>query len=112
MIFTEKVIPFENRLGGKGTGELHIAMDSEALEGRAEAMTLIILHPGSSIGYHQHVGTMEVYYVLSGEGIFTCNGDPQPIHAGQAGSIRPGDWHGIENTGAGDMAISGLVLYE
>ena len=31
MIYTEKVIPFENRAGGKGTGILRIAMEDEQL---------------------------------------------------------------------------------
>ena len=105
MIYTEKIIPFENRMGGKGTGELHIAMDKEALGGRAEAFISVVLHPGSSIGNHQHVGNMEIYYVLKGEGIFTLN-------AGQTGSMQPGDWHGIENTGKEDMLITAVILYE
>lgn len=112
MIFTEKVIPFENRFGGKGTGELHVVMEGGDLGGRAEAFISFVLHPGSSIGHHQHTGDMEIYYVLKGEGIFTHNGIPQPIHAGQAGSMNPGDWHGIENTGTEDMIISAVVLPE
>lgn len=112
MIYTEKIIPFENRMGGKGTGELHIAMDKEALGGRVEAFISVVLHPGSSIGNHQHVGNMEIYYVLKGEGIFTLNGESQPIHAGQTGSMQPGDWHGIENTGKEDMLITAVILYE
>ena len=64
MIYTEKVIPFENRAGGKGTGILRIAMEDEQLEGRAKSIMSVTLHPGSSIGSHQHVGNMEIYYVL------------------------------------------------
>ncbi|HIX24252.1 MAG TPA: cupin domain-containing protein [Candidatus Lachnoclostridium avicola] len=112
MIYTEKVIPFENRAGGKGTGILRIAMEDEQLEGRAKAIMSVTLHPGSSIGSHQHVGNLEIYYVLKGEGIFTVNGKSEPIHAGQAGSMNPGDWHSIENTGSEDMLISAVILYE
>jgi quercetin dioxygenase-like cupin family protein len=112
MIYSEKIIPFENRMGGKGTGELHIVMESEELNGRAKTLLTVILHPGSSIGCHQHVGNVEIYYVLKGEGIFTLNGESSPIHAGQAGSMDSGDTHGIENTGSEDMVISAIVLYE
>lgn len=112
MIYTEKVIPFENRAGGKGTGELHIALEDQELEGRAKAVMSVVLHPGSSIGSHQHVGNLEIYYVLKGEGIFTVNGESSPIHAGQSGTMKPGDYHSIENTGAEDMLISAIVLYE
>lgn len=112
MIYTENIIPFENRMGGKGTGELHIVMEDAELEGRAKALLTIVLHPESSIGCHEHKGNMEIYYVLKGEGIFTLNGESSPIHAGQAGSMKPGDVHGIENTGSEDMVISAVVLYE
>ena len=47
MIYTEKVIPFENRAGGKGTGILRIAMEDEQLEGRAKAIMSVTLHPVS-----------------------------------------------------------------
>ena len=87
-------------------------MEEKELGGRAEAFISIVLHPDSSIGEHQHVGKREIYYVLKGEGIFTLNGQPQPIHAGQAGSMQPGDWHGIENTGDEDMLITAVILYE
>mgnify|MGYP000127331885 CR=1 FL=1 len=80
MIYTEKVIPFENRAGGKGTGEIHIAMEDPDLEGRAKSVMSVILHPGTSIGSHQHVGNLELYYVIKGEGIFTLNGESFPIH--------------------------------
>lgn len=111
MIYSEKIVPFENRMGGKGTGELHIVMENEDLEGHAKAILFIVLHPHSSIGLHQHTGTLEIYYVLKGEGIFTLNDTSQPIHAGEAGSMKPGDWHAIENTGNEDMLISATVLY-
>ena len=50
--------------------------------------------------------------MLKGEGIFTVNGKSEPIRAGQAGSMNPGDWHSIENTGSEDMLISAVILYE
>ncbi len=112
MIHTEKLIPFENRAGGKGTGVIHSVMDEKDLDGHAKAILSVVLHPGSSIGSHQHVGNLEIYYVLKGEGIFTLNGEARPIHAGQAGSMKPGDWHGIENTGSEDMLISAVMLYD
>lgn len=112
MIYTEKVTPFENRMGGKGTGELRIVMEDKELGGRAKMVGSILLHPQSSIGYHQHVGNLEIYYVLKGEGLFTLNDKTEPIHAGQIGFMQPGDWHGIENTGNEDMLISAVVLYE
>ena len=112
MIYTEKVIPFENRAGGKGTGEIHIAMEDPDLEGRAKSVMSVILHPGTSIGSHQHVGNLELYYVIKGEGIFTLNGESFPIHAGQTGYMKPGDLHGIENTGDEDMLLSAIILYE
>ena len=112
MIYNEQVIPFENRAGGKGTGILRIAMADEQLEGRAKSIMSVTLHPGSPSGPHQHTGIQEISCVLQGEGIFTVHGKSEPIHAGQAGSMNPGDWHSIENTGDEDMLISAVILFE
>ena len=46
------------------------------------------------------------------EVIFTLNGESFPIHAGQTGYMKPGDFHGIENTGDEDMLLSAIILYE
>lgn len=100
-----------NRFGGKGEIELYPVLNEEDLMGKGEVMLRMVLPPGSSIGYHQHLGNFEVYYIISGEGIFQDQEEERPIRAGEAGFIRPGQFHGLMNTGSGEMVVVAVVLY-
>ena len=60
MIVKETVIQKPNHLGGKGTIEIHAAMQGEEnFRGHGRMLAMVTLPPGSSIGYHQHVGETE-----------------------------------------------------
>lgn len=100
-----------NRFGGKGEIELYPVLNEEDLMGKGEVMLRMVLPPGSSIGYHQHLGNFEVYYIISGKGIFQDQEEERPIRAGEAGFIRPGQFHGLMNTGSGEMVVVAVVLY-
>jgi mannose-6-phosphate isomerase-like protein (cupin superfamily) len=51
--------------------------------------------------YHYHGQMTELYYVLSGSGTITLDGDTYPVQAGDIVLIRPGVWH----TSEGDMNV-------
>lgn len=68
-----------------------------------------ILHPGSTIGYHlQKID--EVYYILSGTGEMTMNGNKFSVSAGDAILTRPGSSHGLKPTGNIDLSL--LIVYQ
>jgi len=68
-----------------------------------------VLHPGSAIGYHeQHKD--EIYYVISGTGELTMNGEKSEVGAGTAILTRPGNSHGLRQTGSEDLVI--FIVYE
>ena len=62
------------------------------------------LHPGSAIGYHLH-DKDEIYYVLSGEGELTMNGETSLVGPGTAILTRVGDSHGLRQVGEEDLVI-------
>jgi lysophospholipase L1-like esterase len=66
------------------------------------------LHPGSAIGYHLH-DKDEIYYVLSGQGDFTMNGEVTRVGPGTALLTRVGDSHGLRQVGDEDLVI--LIAY-
>lgn len=68
-----------------------------------------VLHKGASIGYHLQEAD-EVYYLLSGSGKMTINGDTFPVKPGDAMLTRKGSSHGLHNTGEGDLSL--IVTYE
>ncbi|WGL15882.1 cupin domain-containing protein [Microbulbifer bruguierae] len=67
-----------------------------------------ILHPGAAIGYHeQHKD--EIYYVISGTGELTMNGEKSEVGPGTAILTRPGSSHGLRQVGSEDLVI--FIVY-
>ena len=111
MIVKEDVIQKANHLGGKGTIEIHKAMEGpEIFRGHGRLLAMVTLPPGTSIGYHQHVGETETYFVVEGNGVFNLNGVENPIGPGDVGLMEVGDSHSIENTGDVDLKMVALIL--
>lgn len=69
-----------------------------------------ILPPGSSIGYHQHNGIEEVYYVLSGTGRSTVNDITWEVGPGDTMPCSLHDTHGLYNDSDEDLEIFVLMV--
>jgi mannose-6-phosphate isomerase-like protein (cupin superfamily) len=66
------------------------------------------LHPGSGIGHHeQHED--EVYYVLSGQGELTLDGERRIVGPGTAVLTRTGSSHALKQLGSEDLVI--IIAY-
>ena len=90
--------------GGETTGYSFFAKASNpALIFRKRA-----LHAGSAIGLHKQE-VDEVYYVLSGSGELTLDGERQTIGPGTAVLTRPGSSHSLKQTGPEDLII--IIAY-
>jgi quercetin dioxygenase-like cupin family protein len=75
------------------------------LFGRADTRTSFTagvtdLETGGWLGLHRH-GPAEIYYVLTGEGTLTIDGEDHAVSAGTAAYIPGDSEHGIRNTGIG-----------
>jgi mannose-6-phosphate isomerase-like protein (cupin superfamily) len=66
------------------------------------------LHPGSGIGQHEQKED-EVYYVLSGQGELTLDGEKHLVGPGTALLTRPGSTHSLKQVGAEDLVI--IITY-
>lgn len=66
------------------------------------------LHPGSGVGLHTQAED-EVYYVLSGKGEMTLDGEPHAIGPGTAILTRTGSSHSLKQMGAEDLVI--IITY-
>lgn len=62
------------------------------------------LHPGASIGAHVN-DKDEIYYVLSGRGELTLNGDVREVGPGDAILTRSGDSHALRQLGDDDLVV-------
>jgi oxalate decarboxylase/phosphoglucose isomerase-like protein (cupin superfamily) len=70
-----------------------------------------ILKPGVSIGVHRHDNNEEYYYILSGKGIMTLDGERHEVGPGDITAVLPGGSHGLENTGTTDMRIVVVAVH-
>lgn len=67
------------------------------------------LHAGAAIGYHRQ-NEDEVYYVVSGTGELTLNGQRSVVGPGTAILTRPGSSHGLRQVGSDDLVI--IIVYQ
>ena len=100
------------KMGGCGKGECYVyhVVKKDDLLGHGRLFAKIVIPPGSSIGWHQHVKETEPYYILSGEGDYKdSDGFECKVHAGDICTIPVGGWHSIENNSSGDLEMVALV---
>lgn len=81
--------------------------------GHGRLYARIVLPPKSSIGWHQHVGETEPFYILKGEGDFIDNDrSVTRVRAGDVCLIQAGHWHSIENNSDSDLEFMALIYNE
>ena len=71
--------------------------------------TRLELDPGASVGYHKHAGTEEVYFIMSGKGLYTEDGQECQALPGDVFLCREGCSHGILNTGVEKLVLGAAI---
>ena len=95
---------------GKGEAKVYNICSKEELLGHGRLYAKIVLPPGATIGWHQHVHETEPYYILSGVGDFKDNdGTVTQVTAGDICKILPGQYHAMENNGTEDLVFIALI---
>lgn len=97
-------------IGGQGYYHRDRFADAEALGGVVETFAKITLEPHTVMGYHQHQGNFEFYYILKGEGKYNDNGTVVPCKPGDVFKCPDGEYHGIENTGDDILEFVALIV--
>ena len=102
-----------NLRGGKGDINIvHILETSQnEFNGKGRLFTKTTVKPGDSIGWHQHVGDSEAYYVLNGRGLVNDNGTEVAVKAGDVVLTRDGEYHSVANNGEEDLVFIALILF-
>lgn len=94
--------------GGEGLCRHATIFPGSEIDAPIQFINYTILPPQASFGLHKHGSNNEFYIVLSGEGVYTQDGEDRPVHTGDIMMNVPHGTHGIRNTGSEDMAL--LVL--
>lgn len=87
----------ENPRGGHGKA-VRMAYDAACgFKGEVTNLAMMQLAPGSSIGYHQHTGDMELYIMLDGVARTNDNGTHEILNAGDILVTKDGESHDLVN---------------
>jgi mannose-6-phosphate isomerase-like protein (cupin superfamily) len=108
-----KVVKASGLRGGKGEVEMRqlLEADKDEFNGKGRLFAHNVLKPGTSIGWHQHVGDSEAYYILRGQALVNDNGTEVTVSAGDVVLTQDGEYHSIENNGDQDLEFIALILY-
>ena len=102
----------EKMRGGEGTAvAVSLITGPEELNGKGRLFNRMTLNPGSSIGYHVHENDAELFYFLSGNGIYSDNGTDVEVGPGDVAICETGHGHSLTNTGAGTLEFVAVIVY-
>jgi mannose-6-phosphate isomerase-like protein (cupin superfamily) len=102
---------FPNRFGGQGEFKVTKILEMDQLQGKGRLFARNILEPGHSLGWHQHTGDIEAYYIVRGEGTVNDNGTKVVVRPGDVVYTADGEHHSIDNTGSTTLEFIALILY-
>ncbi len=97
--------PISGSHEGKGDVLFRRMWDKDDFMTNWEFIDHYVIPPGTSIGYHRHNKTEEIYYVVKGSGRMTVNDHTWNVTAGDAIPCSLGDSHGLFNNGAEDIEL-------
>ncbi|MCF2680114.1 cupin domain-containing protein [Faecalicatena contorta] len=98
--------------GGAGFILKEALLNKEELGEHSKMFSRVTVPAGCELGYHEHHGETETYYILSGSGVYNDNGKEVPAEAGDVFFCKDGDGHGLKNTGVYDLSFVALILYK
>ncbi|MDO4272463.1 MAG: cupin domain-containing protein [Eubacteriales bacterium] len=102
----------ENMCDGYGHVIIKEILEEEQLNGKCGLYAEVTLEPGCSLGYHEHHGESETYYIISGQGEYNDNGTYRPVQAGDITFTPDGKGHGLANTGNTDLVFMALIILD
>ena len=95
---------------GVGELKLELVLDKE-LGDKCRLYAKVTIPAGSVLGYHEHHGEGESYFVLSGEAVYNDNGTTRTISPGDATWTPDGSGHGVDNSkGTEDFVFMALIV--
>ena len=97
---------------GPGTVQITTIATKEEMLNNARLHGIIELKPGCGIGYHEHTGETEIFYIIEGEALYNDNGTEVTLGAGDVAVCPPGEGHGITNISEGLTRFTATIVLE
>ena len=102
-----KTVVKENA-NGKGQVVVKYILDDNELNAKCKMFAEVTIAPGCSLGYHEHHGESETYYIIKGQGEYDDNGTKRPVTVGDKDASR-WLWSWYANTGDEDLVFMALI---
>ncbi|MEG0750587.1 MAG: cupin domain-containing protein [Oscillospiraceae bacterium] len=103
----------ESVRGGVGrTIQENVLCGEGELNGKGRLYAHMKLEPGCSIGFHEHIGDTEAYYILKGNAEYDDNGVTTTLQKGDVTFTDDGEGHAIKNVGDSTLEFMALILYK
>lgn len=90
------------RISAGDSNRLALIFDPDA-DGANFIACVEIFDVGGKTPPNRHEVGQELFFVLKGEGLATCDGSSVALHSGDSMMVRPGAEHALENTGPGRL---------
>lgn len=97
--------------GGKGSAEMKTLLPAEESANSGRLFAEVTLEPGASVGYHEHKGEYEIYYITSGTGVITEDGKEYTATVGDLHQCKSGSSHGIENRSGEPLSFIAMIIF-
>lgn len=112
MILSEhQIIRKEKANGGKGHIIIEHLLSQDQLQNQCGMFAHVTLEVNCSLGYHEHHGNGEAYYITKGTGLYSDNGTMVEVKAGDVVFCPDGEGHGIENTSSTEnLEFTALIV--
>lgn len=82
-----------------GHGEVALVLDKGVVGTDAFSQQRLTLQPGAAVPPHQHSGSAEIIYVISGKTEVTLGGKVKTLGPGEAIALPPGEQHAAKAVG-------------
>ena len=105
-----EVVKAVGAYGGAGYMLKEALITAEQMGEHCTMFHKVTIPVGCALGYHEHHGNTEAYYMLTGKGLYLDNDKEYEIEAGDVVFCEEGNGHGLTNTGDEDITFVALVL--
>ena len=100
----------EKMAGGKGHVIIEHLLGEAELDGKCGLYAKVTIEPGCTLGFHEHHGETETYYILSGEGSYNDGEKSFPVKTGDVTFCPDNSGHALDNTGDTDLVFMALII--
>ena len=103
----------EHMRDGNGTVQITSFIEGpQELNEKGRMFSKITLNPGCSIGYHVHENDSELFYFLTGTGVYSDNGQIRTVTAGDVTVCPAGTGHSIANESDELLELIAVIVYK